>query len=90
MEPLLPGEVEGESSKLALQLIRGAERLRGALRPSTRKRVTDLVRSMSSYYSNLIERHRTKPRDIDAAIRKEFSADPAGHYFPNLYPAGAD
>jgi Fic family protein len=30
---------------------------------------------MNSYYSNLIEGHRTKPKDIDAALRKDFSAD---------------
>ena len=77
MEPLLPGDGDGKLSTLALALIRGAERLRASLHPITRRSVVDLVRSMSSYYSNLIEGHRTRPRDIDAAIRKEFSADPA-------------
>jgi len=61
----------------ALALIRGAERLRASLHPITRKGVTDLVRSMNSYYSNLIEGHRTKPRDIEAAMRKDFSTNPA-------------
>jgi Fic family protein len=32
---------------------------------------------MNSYYSNLIEGHRTRPRDIEAAIRKDFSTNPA-------------
>jgi len=77
MEPLLPGEAESQSSNLALALIRGAERLRGSLHPATRKLVADLVRSMNSYYSNLIEGHRAKLRDIDAAIRKDFSSDPS-------------
>jgi Fic family protein len=62
---------------LALALIRGAERLRASLHPTTRKLVADMVCSMNSYYSNLIEGHRTRPRDIDAAIRKDFSANPA-------------
>ncbi|PWU14998.1 MAG: Fic family protein [Verrucomicrobia bacterium] len=31
---------------------------------------------MNSYYSNLIEGHRTKPKDIDAAIQKDFSRNP--------------
>src|SRR5207245_4187737 len=75
MEPLLPGEGEGKASGLVLALIRGAERLRGALHPITRKLVMGLVRSMNSYYSNLIEGHRTRPRDIDAAIAKDFSAE---------------
>jgi len=76
MEPLKPGEDGGKSAGLALALIRGAERLRASMHPITRKLVADLVRSMNSYYSNLIEGHRTKPRDIDAAIRKDFSANP--------------
>src|SRR5580765_1667533 len=76
MEPLLPGEGNVLWSILPLRLIRGAERLRGSLHPETRKLVAGLVRSMNSYYSNLIEGHRTKPRDIDAAIRKDFSRNP--------------
>ena len=72
MEPLLPGE---GALSVAWELIRGAERLRGALHPITRTAVAGLVRSMNSYYSNLIEGHRTRPRDIDAALRKDFSAD---------------
>ncbi len=77
MEPLLPGAGDRQSSTGALAIIRGAERLRSALHPITRKLVADLVRSMNSYYSNLIEGHRTKPRDIEAAIRKDFSKNPA-------------
>ena len=76
MEPLLPSESDG-LSRLALQLIRGAERLRGSLHPHTRALVADLVRSMNSYYSNLIEGHRTRPRDIEAAMRRDFSKNPA-------------
>jgi Fic family protein len=77
MEPLLPGEGHGQWSGLALRLIRGAERLRNSLHPTTRKIVADLVWSMNSYYSNLIEGHRTTPRDIEAAMRKDFSSNPA-------------
>jgi len=77
MEPLLPGDGDARSPALALALIRGAERLRAPLHPITRAQVADLVRSMNSYYSNLIEGHRTRPRDIEAALRKNFSANPA-------------
>ena len=75
MEPLLAKEGDETSSGLALALIRGAERLRSSLHPITRAAVADLVRSMNSYFSNLIEGHRTRPRDIDAALRKDFSRD---------------
>ncbi len=72
MEPLLP-ETEAELPSLTMALIRSAERLGTALHPVTRKSVAGLVRSMNSYYSNLIEGHRTTPRDIDAALTKHFS-----------------
>jgi Fic family protein len=32
---------------------------------------------MNCYYSNLIEGHDTHPRDIDKALRKDYSAEPA-------------
>jgi Fic family protein len=76
MEPLVP-ETEAELSGLPFALIRGAERLGNALHPVTRKSVAGLVRSMNSYYSNLIEGHRTTPQDIDAALTKHFSANAA-------------
>src|SRR5882724_11297662 len=76
MEPLLPERDDGILSKQALALLRRSERLGGSLHPATRKLVSELVCSMNSYYSNLIEGHRTKPRDIDAALRKDFSTDP--------------
>ena len=75
MEPLLPEDGEGGLAGTALLLIRKAERLRGLLHPITRKSVAQLVRSMNSYYSNLIEGHRTTPRDIDSALSKDFSSD---------------
>jgi Fic family protein len=75
MEPLLAAENDSKSPALALALIRCAERLRASLHPTTRKLVADMVRSMNSYYSNLIEGHRIRPKDIDAAIRKDFSAN---------------
>lgn len=75
MEPLLPEDRDGKLAQLGLEVIRQSERLRGALHPVTRRSVVDLVRSMNSYYSNLIEGHRTTPRDIDSALRHEFSGD---------------
>jgi len=77
MEPLLPEDRDGTLAATALTLIRKAERLRSALHPVTRKTVAELVRSMNSYYSNLIEGHRTTPRDIDAALTRDFSANTA-------------
>jgi len=75
MEPLLPEDRDGSLAALALQTIRGSERLRGKLHPATRRGVAELVQSMNSYYSNLIEGHRTRPMDIDRALRQEFGGN---------------
>jgi fido (protein-threonine AMPylation protein) len=34
------------------------------------------MREMNSYYSNLIEGHKTLPRDIERAMRKDYSSNP--------------
>ncbi len=41
-----------------------------------RNRAAALVREMNSYYSNLIEGHKTLPRDIERALRQDFSQNP--------------
>ena len=38
--------------------------------------LSDLVRAMNCYYSNLIEGHDTHPVDIERALNEEFSNDP--------------
>jgi Fic family protein len=39
--------------------------------------MVNLVREMNCYYSNLIEGHKTTPRDIERAIKHDFSHDQA-------------
>jgi len=73
MEPLLPEDRDGSLLALASRLAAGAARLENAFRPHTRSQVAKLVRSMNGYYSNLIEGYRTKPHDIERALRKDFS-----------------
>lgn len=51
-------------------------RLQGASHPATRQAVADLVRSMNSYYSNLIEGQSTHPKNIDRALAQDFSEKP--------------
>src|SRR4051812_34639918 len=75
MEPLAPEDRDGRLLELSVKLIRHAERLRGLLHATTRAVVVDLVRSMNSYYSNLIEGHRTRPSDIDRALRRQFTGN---------------
>jgi Fic family protein len=46
-----------------------------ALHPRTAANLAALVRLMNAYYSNLIEGHNTRPRDIERALAGQFDAD---------------
>ena len=78
MEPLLPPE-EGQKrlEDAAFDLVSRASSLAGQTNPIVTASIGTLVRSMNCYYSNLIEGHDTHPRDIDKALRKNYSAEPA-------------
>jgi Fic family protein len=75
-EPLLP---QKELDALALRsrdVVEKSLRLQGASHPGTRKAMAELVRSMNSYYSNLIEGQSTHPKNIDRALAQDFSEKP--------------
>ena len=74
MEPLLPASGRGDLAELSVEIFRKSGELTVTLpSPSVRSGVAELVREMNSYYSNLIEGHKTLPRDIDRALRDDFS-----------------
>jgi Fic family protein len=77
MEPLMPTDPSGELRESAARLLVASAKLAGALHPLTRKRVAELVRHMNSYYSNLIEGHHTHPVEIERALKKDYSSEPA-------------
>jgi len=78
MEPMLPDYSHGpDLSELAIEVVRKASALSAALHPITRGGIVELVRSMNSYYSNLIEGHHTHPIDIEKALVKNYSTEPA-------------
>lgn len=60
---------------LAAELSAASERLGRALHPHTSANLADVVRIMNTYYSNLIEGHDTRPRDIERALAGEFDRD---------------
>ena len=62
---------------LAAELSAASARLGRSLHPRTAANLTDLVRMMNTYYSNLIEGHNTRPRDIERALAGEFDGDEA-------------
>src|ERR1700683_3732527 len=78
MEPLLPDSSRPALAELTCEILRKAGTLSAQI-PSdiTRVRIAGLVREMNSYYSNIIEGHRTLPRDIERAMRQDYSSDPA-------------
>ena len=74
MEPLLPASGGFELADLSVEIFRKSGELSAALpSKSVRSGVATLVREMNSYYSNLIEGHKTLPRDIERALRDDFS-----------------
>lgn len=76
MEPLMPSEF-----KLAILLekahdiIRAAEQLKGHSQPSALNALKGLLRTMNSYYSNLIEGQNTLPHEITLALKKQYDDD---------------
>ena len=60
---------------LAAELSAASAKLGRSLHPLTAANLTDLVRIMNTYYSNLIEGHNTRPRDIERALAGEFDPD---------------
>ena len=73
MEPMFPEATPLEEPALAL--VRDASALGGQLHPITRRSVAELLRTINTYHSNLIEGHNTRPLDIERAL--------AGHLSPN-------
>ena len=66
MEPLLPKARCPRLSELTCDILKASGNLTGQVHsPVLLARVADLVREMNCYYSNLIEGHKTTPRDIE-------------------------
>ena len=73
MEPMLPEEASTDIENLAFDVVAKASSLSAQTHPIVTRSIGDLVRSMNCYYSNFIEGHNTRPRDIDRALRHDFS-----------------
>jgi len=76
-EPLLPALPHPELAALAEEVCRRAFELKRLVHPVTEARLAKLLRSVNSYYSNRIEGQQTHPKDIERALRKSFSKEPA-------------
>ena len=77
MEPLLPASDADRLSHISAEIFRKSGELKNALpSKSARTELARLMREMNSYYSNLIEGHKTLPRDIEKALQQDFSSSP--------------
>jgi len=79
MEPLLIGETSrdrGTLTDLAVELAQKSAGFRRSLPDSLVTSLSDLVRAMNCYYSNLIEGHDIHPVDIERALKNDYSKDP--------------
>ena len=74
LEPMLPQRTR-KLEDLAIELATKSDQMTQGLHPIVVLSLGTLIRSMNCYYSNLIEGHRTTPRDIERALVQDFSRD---------------
>src|SRR6185437_10134116 len=69
-------EEPGEGiADLVAELSAASAELGNTLHPLTAANLASLVRMMNCYYSNLIEGHNTRPRDIERALAGKLAAE---------------
>jgi Fic family protein len=88
LTPFLPGRKAcGPLRDLAQEIIAASARLEGKVAPETATVIGDKLRLINSYYSNLIEGHKTTIPDIEAALQNKFDANPENKYAQELCAA---
>lgn len=75
-EPLLPQKGVEEFRQRSQALVKASLQLGARAHESTRAELRELVRAMNSYYSNRIEGQGTHPRNIERALKSDFSEKP--------------
>src|ERR1700730_10283793 len=75
IEPARLEEPTTDIADVIAELAASSATLGKALHPRTAANLADLVLVMNTYYSNLIEGHNTRPRDIERALAGELDKD---------------
>jgi Fic family protein len=75
IEPARLEDVPEAISDVVAELSASSAKLAHTLNPKTAANLAGLVRIMNTYYSNLIEGHDTRPRDIERALAGKFEGD---------------
>jgi Fic family protein len=76
IEPIVPTQRLRVLEDLACSIVEQSAKLSAKLREPLRVQVSELTRWMHCYYSNLIEGQQTRVRDIEAALKEDFAAEP--------------
>jgi len=87
LAPPLPTKRLGELKDLAQEVLVASAALEGQIADSTAKALGDCLRYLNSYYSNLIEGHKTSILEIEAALQSKFSGDEHRRYAQELCAA---
>ncbi len=77
IEPTGLERLSGPTADAVAGLAAASASLGQALHPRTAANLAGLIRIMNTYYSNLIEGHHTRPRDIERALRDDLDRDAA-------------
>jgi Fic family protein len=75
IEPARLEDPTGPIADVIAELSAASATLGRALHPRTAANLSGLVRIMNCYYSNLIEGHDTRPRDIERALAGDFDTN---------------
>ncbi len=75
IEPARLDSVPEKVNDLVAELSAATSALGSLLHFKTAANLAGLVRTMNCYYSNLIEGHNTRPRDIERALAGDFDTD---------------
>lgn len=75
IEPARLETIPEAVADLATEIASAGALLGSKLHPTTAAQLAGHVRIMNTYYSNLIEGHDTRPKDIERAISGDFSKD---------------
>lgn len=85
--PAIPSKRLGELKDLAQEVAIASATLDGRIAEATAEALGDRLRYLNSYYSNLIEGHKTSILEIEAALRQNFSGDDQKRYAQELCAA---
>ncbi|TXL80487.1 Fic family protein [Vineibacter terrae] len=75
IEPARLEDLPEALSDIVAELAAASAKLGHSLHPRTAGNLAGLVRIMNTYYSNLIEGHDTRPKDIERALAGQFHRD---------------